>query len=228
MVSARYPGAELEREGRRRWSESEPAVVVSGLPAVNPGACGPEGRCSDLSLLRRVAWGAGPAARTPGVLSSHCAPRLRPRPRSPASASECVVTHGEDCRDSVSVVRAWEELWCVGSPFPDFFPGGSRFLFSFPVEYQKSHVFAPVRSSLALPRAGSESPKFSEFTLHPQGQIPSQIHSIIINALSSVVRFKQTQCFNCLSFSSQSLGWLFFPFFFFFVCGCFPLEESKK
>lgn len=207
-----------ERGGGVGWSEAEPAVVVSGLPAVNPGACGPEGRCSDLSLLRRVAWGAGPAARTPGVLSSHCAPRLRPRPRSPASASECVVTPGEDCQGTLVTRSPWfvrgrsSGVW---GPHSLTFSQGAPVLSSvFQLfEYQESQVYAPVRSSLALPRAGSEFPKFSEFTLHPQGQIPSHIHSIIINALSSVLRFKQTQCFNCLSFSSQSLGWLFFPFF---------------
>lgn len=73
MVSVRYPGAELEREGTG-WSGSEPAVVVSGLPKVNPGACGPEGALLGPQSPPSGRVGAG---RQPGPRAS-CTVTARP------------------------------------------------------------------------------------------------------------------------------------------------------
>lgn len=79
--------------------------------------------------------GAGPVAG-PGILSRHRAWRLGPRPGAPLGSptSPQNVTTGRssgDNRDSVSRVRAWEELWSVWSPVPPFSLEGP-FLLSFP------------------------------------------------------------------------------------------------
>ena len=76
-------------------------------PLSTPEPADPRGvaRTSVSSLRSRR--GAGPAARTPGVLSSHCAPRLRLRPRSPASSSDCVVTPEEDCQGTLVTRSTW-------------------------------------------------------------------------------------------------------------------------
>ena len=217
-----------ERGGGVGGSGSGPAVVVSGLPAVNPGAWGPEGRCSDLSLLPPVAWGGGAGSQDPGrPVQSLRAPTSASTPQPRVLLRLCC-DPGEDCQGTLVTRSTWfvrgrsSGVW---GPQSLTFSQGAPIFSCFPVIWVD--FYAPVRSSLALSRADNEFPKFSEFTLHPQGQIPSQIHSIIINYLSSVVHFKQTQCFNCLSFSSQSLRWLFFPFFFFFFWSVNVFHQKK-
>lgn len=68
-----------------------------------------------------------------------------------------------DSRDSVSRVRAWEELWCGGSPVPPFTPGNS---FSFHFSRCLGSRASNPRScllSLPLSRAGSKSLNFQIF-----------------------------------------------------------------
>lgn len=79
--------------------------------------------------------GAGPTAGTTGALFPHCAQRLGPRtlwaalrPQPCVSPDGAVTTvrvgHQGENRDSVTGVRAWQELWSLGSSAPSFSPGG--------------------------------------------------------------------------------------------------------
>ena len=133
MVSVRYPGAELEREGRRRWLE----WIRPSCGCVGPPRCQPRSLRTRGALLGpqsppsgRVGGGAG--SQDPGrPVQSLRAPTSAPTPQPRVLPRLCCDPRGGlsgDPRDSVYVVRAWEELWCVGSPVPDFFPGVTRFL----------------------------------------------------------------------------------------------------
>lgn len=100
-------------------------------PLSTPEPADPRGVArTSVSSVRSRGGGAG--SQDPGrPVQSLRAPTSAPTPQPRVLPRLCCDPReglSGDPRDSVCVVRAWEELWCVGSPVPDFFPGVTRFL----------------------------------------------------------------------------------------------------
>lgn len=122
--------------------------------------------------------GAGPAVKTLGVLSRHCARRLRSRylrltghsaptaPRLPRWCGDQGVGSSDDNCDSFCGVGAWEELWFVGSPVPPLSSVGL-------VYSSVRNVKIGVSNPRPVPAASfswdwREIHQFSDFCLHSQ------------------------------------------------------------
>ena len=213
MVSVGYQGAELEREGRRRWLE----LTRTSCDGTGPPRCQLRG-LEDASGAARTSV---PSVRQPGprcpVLSLQAAASA-PAPQPHVRPRLCG-DHREGHQGTIVTRSPWfvRERSCGlgGVPSPYFLPGGTRFLFEFS-NYLGSRVSSPrpCPLSLALSRAGNKSLNVRNPPHIPKAIFPSLIHSIIINYLSSVVHFKQTQYFNCLSFSPRALDGPFFSVYF--------------
>lgn len=127
MVSA----AGVQRWGQEAgWNRLESAVA--GRPVRGPSTvCGPSPLWSPPALSVGAGPIAGPRHPIPSPRAATWTPS--PSPSGQPTSPQNVTTGGSsgDNRDSVSRVRAWEELWSVWSPVPPF-PLEGPFLLSFP------------------------------------------------------------------------------------------------
>ena len=96
-------------------------------------------------------------------------------------------------------------LWSVGSSVSPFLPRGHPFSPEFS-RCLGSRVSNPLlsSSSLTLLRADNKS-KVLDLSPHFQSQLPLLIHSIVIKSSSSMVYFKQSHYFNCLSLFPRAM-----------------------
>lgn len=131
---------------------------------------------------------------------------------------------GDPRERSVCVVRAWKKLWCVGSQ-SGLLPRGHRFLLFCSYLVPRVSSLRPCPLKLSFSQGSSEFPKFLGVTCLPKAKFPLRFTVSLSTICHSWCIFKQTQCFNCLSFSSQSIRWLFFPVF---CSGCFSLKKAKN
>lgn len=155
------------------WNRLESAVAGPGLPAVPPGLCGPQstGGSVGTSVSIGAQRGGWAGSRILGCLSCHCVRRLRPgslslqlcagSPASPQMMRRPLGESSGDNHDSVSGVRAGEELWPVSSPV-SLLPEGSRFRLSFSNVWEaKSQIHDSVPlACVFVGLAGNKSPDF--------------------------------------------------------------------